>query len=233
YYPFTGVEGTAPGTDGKITANTRPANQQAGKQPLIDFLWDSKTGVGKKDFSASNPNVNFVFSHQMCKLTFTFLDTPSTDLKYNVEVKDITAYELLGLGFDGTFDTATGVCSINDPEANDSIKFEGLKGTVQHNVELPSIIMFPQKPGNDKVKLRLYLDELNNESQLQTYTCSLTFGDGELKPGYSYKYTIKVTKVGLIVGQMSIEDWNLDRDVRLTATIDGAFDFTDGGSGNN
>lgn len=226
YYPFAD-QGSAsgPDKDGIIKANTHPDNQGEKEQRLIDFLWDSETG-----FTAQNPNVNFIFTHRMCKLTFTFLDNPSEDDKYRVEVKDITAYEIVGVGLDGTFNTYTGVCAINDPEGNDSIKIEKnrlgekLYGKVQHEVPLDPIILFPQKPGNQKVKLRLYLNELGNEDQLQTYTCTLTFGDGELKPGYSYRYTIKVTKVGLIVGMMSIEPWKVERDVKLTSTIDGAFE---------
>ncbi|MDE6485315.1 MAG: fimbrillin family protein [Duncaniella sp.] len=226
YYPF-GKAGEADGPDdeGIIVANTRPANQMANEQRRIDFLWDSENG-----FTARNPNVNFTFTHRMSQLTFKFLNTSVGDPKQEVLVKNITAYEILGLGFEGTFNTYTGVCAINDPDVNDSIKIDTFKdGTtpfynnIQHDEFLDPVIMFPQKPGNDKVLLRLYLNELDNETQLQTYTCTLTFGDGELKPGCSYKYTIRVSKVGLIVGDMSIEPWIVERDVKLTSTIDGAF----------
>ncbi|MDE5785079.1 MAG: fimbrillin family protein [Duncaniella sp.] len=230
YYPFGKVgEADGPDADGIISANTLPANQMEKEQRRIDFLWDSENG-----FTAREPNVDFTFTHRMSKITFTFRDTPSTDPKQEVLVKNIRAYEILGLGFEGTFDTYTGVCAINDPEVNDSIKIETDKAgkkfydevEIADNVALDPIILFPQSPGNDKVKLRLYLDELkveNHEHQIQTYTCTLTFGDGELKPGYSYKYTIRVTKVGLIVGEMSIEPWKVERDVKLTSTIDGSF----------
>ena len=226
YYPFakTGAA-NGPDTEGIIKANTRPANQREKEQRLIDFLWDSETG-----FTARNPNVNFTFTHRMSQLTFKFLNTSVGDAKQEVLVENITAYEIIGLGFDGTFNTYTGVCAINDAAANDSIKIDRFKDGVtpfykhiQHDEFLDPIIMFPQKPGNDKVLLRLYLNELNNEQQLQTYTCTLTFGDGELKPGCHYKYTIRVSKVGLIVGEMSIEPWKVERDVKLTSTIDGAF----------
>ncbi|MDE6395090.1 MAG: fimbrillin family protein [Duncaniella sp.] len=234
YYPFAGVDGKFAGEDsevagpdanGIITANTRPDNQMEKEQRLIDFLWDSQIG-----FTAKNPNVDFKFTHRMSQLTFKFLNTSVGDPKQQVLVKNITAYEIIGLGFDGTFNTYTGVCAINDPAVNDSIKMEKFKDGktpfyehIQHDEFLDPIIVFPQQPGNDKVQLRLYLNELNNEEQLQTYTCTLTFGEDGLKPGCNYKYTIRVSKVGLIVGKMSIEPWKVERDVKLTSTIDGAF----------
>ena len=228
YYPFAEVgEADGPDNNGIIKANTLPGNQKEKEQRRIDFLWDSETG-----FTAKEPNVDFTFTHRMSQVTFTFRDTPSDDPKQRVLVENIRAYEIIGLGFEGTFDTYSGVCAINDPQANDSIVintdkkgkrfYDDLK--IADNEALDPIILFPQKPGNDKVKLRLYLDDLNNKDQIQTYTCTLTFGDGELKPGYSYRYTIRVTKVGLVVGEMSIEPWNVERDVKLTSTIDGAFD---------
>ena len=227
YYPFGKVEeADGPDADGIITANTRPDNQKENEQRLIDFLWASEAG-----FTAKDPNVNFTFTHRMSQLTFKFLNTAVGDLKQQVLVENIIAYEIVGLGFDGTFNTYTGVCAINDPAVNDSIKIEKFKdGTtpfyknIKHDEFVDPIIMFPQKPGNDKVLLRLYLNELDNEQQLQTYTCTLTFGDGELKPGCNYKYTIRVSKVGLIVGEMSIEPWKVERDVKLTSTIDGKFE---------
>ncbi|MDE5773623.1 MAG: fimbrillin family protein [Muribaculaceae bacterium] len=229
YYPFAKT-GDANGIDdnGIIKANTRTDNQRVKEQRLIDFLWASENG-----FTARNPKVDFTFTHQMSQLTFKFLNTSVGDPLHEVLVENITAYELIGLGFDGSFNTYTGVCAINDPAVNDSIKIEKFKDgstpfykNIKHDEFLDPIIMFPQKPGNDKVLLRLYLDELkgeNHEHQLQTYTCTLTFGDGELKPGCNYKYTIRVSKVGLIVGEMSIEPWKVERDVKLTSTIDGGF----------
>lgn len=72
YYPYTGEKGTAPGANGIISADTRIGNQSADTQPLIDFLWDSKTNENQKDFSASKPDVTFTFAHKMSRLTFKF-----------------------------------------------------------------------------------------------------------------------------------------------------------------
>lgn len=118
YYPYSGSDGTAPGNNGKIKVKTGADNQTADKQPKLDFLWDSKTGVNKADFSASNHKVNFVFAHKMSKVTFTFLSSEAVivdgiKIAGPVNVKDMVNYTLKGLVLDGTFDTHTGVCAVD------------------------------------------------------------------------------------------------------------------------
>lgn len=230
YYPFTGKEGEVPGTDGIISATTDPDNQTNENRPKIDFLWDSKTGVNKKDFSAANPNVNFTFAHKMSKLSFTFLSSgPTYDdkgklLSDGVDVNTMISYEIKGLGVEGTFDTTTGVCSLDEK------KREGLKMTFYKIAEkmdqrpFDPLIVFPQK-NDDGFTLLITTDELNQAGDEQkydhqTYKCDLRFGDNEIKPGYHYKFVIKVTKLGLIVGELSIEPW-VSFENFMTATIDG------------
>lgn len=229
YYPFTGSEDTDPGV---ITARTDADNQVSQRQVNIDFLWDSKTNEDIKDFSAANPEITFTFSHKMSKLTFAFIGTNEVEneegvlIAEEVKASDIVAYEIEGLVMEGTFDTSTGICAIgsSDPE---NLKIEFEKGTVKDEKvaanaeELPPLIVFPQKPGNSTVKLHVYTDELDNPDYLQHYVCTLTFGDGELKPGNCYKYTIQISKVGLQLKTMTIENWIPERDVNVTATIDG------------
>lgn len=113
YYPFTGDEGTAPGTNGLIEASVRPENQTAAKQTGFDFLWDSQTG-----FTAKNPYVNFTFAHKMSKVTFTFQSSDpvfdeetNVQLSEGVDVSTLVRYTISGLGLEGTFNTATGVCA--------------------------------------------------------------------------------------------------------------------------
>lgn len=247
YYPFTDEQGQAPGTDGIITASTGADNQSAENQPKIDFLWDSKTSVGQqKDFSATNPNVNFTFAHKMSKLTFTFKSSepiwddkdPTLMICNGVDVRDMNSYGIEGLGIDGTFDTATGDCAI------DETKREGLTITCQmmdimeedkfkYVREFSSLIVFPQmKPTknenseNENFILHIYTDELhlNDPEKFQHYKCTLTFSNGEIKPGYHYHFTITVTKTGLIVGEMTVERWE-EEDRSMTATIDGENPF--------
>lgn len=223
YYPFTGSEGTDPGS---IKVNTNAEAQKAENQPLIDFLWDTRTNQDDKDFSATNNTISFVFTHKMSELIFAFKG--SKEVRENgkviateVKVSDLVAYEIEGLVMDGSFNTTTGICAINNSATPEKLKIDVEKGTVKDEIFLSPLIVLPQKPGNNAVKLHVYTDELGNSSVLQHYTCMLTFGDGELKPGNCYKYTIQITKTGLKLDKMSIINWNTEREVNLTASIDG------------
>lgn len=229
YYPFNGVEGKVPGTDGDgvIVANTRAGNQDPDIQPGIDFLWDSQTG-----FTADDPNVNFKFSHKMSKITFTFQNSEAvydqetgTKLADGVDVATMTSYQLNGLVLDGTFDTATGVCAVKTDASPETISMD-VKGKAVNDQAVDPLIVFPQTLNGGSVKLDIYTNELNDEAHLQHYICSLSFSDGKIEPGYNYKYTIKVTKIGLIVGKMTVEPW-VEAPRFVVATIDGNKVFQD------
>lgn len=221
YYPFTGVQGKAPGVDGVIAASTVGENQTPKNQPKIDFLWDSQTG-----FKVADPNVYFKFYHKMSKITFTFqssdpvYDQDDVKLADGVNVRDMISYNIAGLGVEGTFNTVTGVCSI------DESKHDGLEITFEkENDEMkersfPSLIVFPQSLKDGSVTLNITTDELNKPDALQHYHCNLSFSNGEIVAGYHYIYTVKVTKIGLIVGKMTVEPWVVENRY-MTATIDG------------
>lgn len=223
YYPFTGAEGALPGNNGIIEANTRPENQKPELQTKIDFLWDSKTGVDKQDFSATEPHVNFVFSHKMSKVTFTFQSSPETVVNNivvagPVDVGDMVNYTLKGLSLDGTFNTATGVCATTGSVSD--LAIDMTKGTVEDNNSVLPLILFPQTLADGSAELHIYTDELNDPAHLQHYNCKLNFSNGEIKAGYNYKYTIKVTKNGLIIGNLTVEQW-FEESRFIVATIDG------------
>lgn len=225
YYPFS--EWTTPGP---IEVVTDANKQKPENQPQIDFLWDSKTNQDHKDFSAEHPDVKFTFAHKMSKLTFAFKGSKEVEddgkvIAPEVKVSDIVAYEIEGLVLKGSFDTFTGICAIDNSAASEKLKIDFTKGYVKENVFLDPLIVFPQQPGNNSVTLHVYTDELENSSVLQHYTCTLTFGGGELKPGTEYKYTIQISKVGLKLKQMNIVDWNTEREVNVTATIDGGWEI--------
>lgn len=235
YYPFTGTEGEAPGI---ITASTTVGNQTTANQPKIDFLWDSKTGVDNTDFSATNPKVNFTFAHRMSKLSFTFMssepayeDEEKTIMKSDgVDVRTMVKYEIEGLGIKGTFNTATGECSINETEERQGLAITVDKIEPDPNEEkdykyktkreCPSLIVFPQKKAEDGFILHITTNELNNDGVLQKYRCALKFTDDEIKSGCHYKFTIQVTRRGLIVGNLTIEPW-VGSQKFIVATIDG------------
>lgn len=235
YYPFTGEEDKAPGI---ITAKTGVENQSKENQPKIDFLWDSKTGVNKQDFSVGNPNVNFIFAYKMSKITFTFQgsepvydeEDPSVMLWDGVDVRTMVSYNIEGLGIEGTFNTATGVCAINDKRAGLTIDFEKetkeVEDKYKYKREFPSLIVFPQsKPDDKNIILHITTDELKEGQPKQHYKCALIFTDDEIKSGYHYNFTIQVTRRGLIVGNLKIDQWVAENKF-IVATIDGNEDNT-------
>ena len=230
YYPFAGEEGKVPGTNGIIAADTKIDKQSAENQPKIDFLWDTRKD--KVDFSVSKNTVNFVFSHKMSKLTFTFLKSAATTndkgvvIAKGVDVGDMISYSIAGLGLVGTFNTATGVCAIDEnAEARDTLTVSFPKGTVKNEVAQPSLIVFPQtQPDGGNFTLHITTSETDDDGKTlpdQHYKCVLPFSDNAIKPGCHYQFTIQVTKVGLIVGDITIAKWESAREWSGTATIDG------------
>lgn len=191
YYPFQGIEGTVPGL---ITASTDAANQTSDKQPKIDFLYAQVDQV-----KVSNPEINFSFTHKMSKLTFIFENG-----NLGTDVSKITQYELSGLIMDGKFNTETGECTADEAAARTIVM--PLTDVVPGQ-RVPSLILFPQKPGKDKVNLRIHSNEVDNTEVMQYYNCTINFEEDELKPGNNYLFTITVTKTGMSVKKTSITDW--------------------------
>lgn len=189
YYPFRGTEGTTP----IIEASTRTADQTSTRQPTFDFLYASLTGV-----TGSDPNVNFEFSHQMCKLTLIFKNGND-----GTDVSKISSYTLGGLILDGSFNTASGISSVkNGAEPEDlSIDLSLSDVTVTSGEALPPLIVFPQTV--EKLTLKI------SDSEGQDYACELKFKDNKLLPGNNYQWTITVKKTALTVGTPLINDWNI------------------------
>lgn len=145
------------------------------------------------------------------------------------------SYSIEGLGVKGTFNTATGVCAIDDPTEREGLEITFDKIISDEKMKerpFPSLIVFPQTKPEDGFILHITTDELNNEGATETYVhqnykCALRFSDEDgIKPGFHYTYTIKVTKLGLIVGDLEIEPWNQEEKF-VTATIDGEQEFKD------
>ena len=214
YYPFTGEEGTAPGDNGIISVSTTADNQKPENQPQIDFLW-----ADKKDITLKNTTIDFVFTHRMTKLSFTFKNSENT------KAEDIVAYQIEGLGLAGTFDTNTGECSINDNAKAEDLRIDFAKRTAKDNEPLDPVIVFPQQPIGTKNKpgkviLRLFLDEPENASVTQIYTCELNFGETGLVAGHHYKFTVTITKTGLKIEKMAIKEWDGELPVNINTTIE-------------
>lgn len=195
YYPFTGNESKAPGTDGRITASTGADNQTADKQPGIDFLWDRQSKIYITN--DGKPYVKFDFSHKMSKLTLTF---NNSDQAGSVDVSTITSYEIEGLKFNGTFDTSTGVATAN----GESTTLKMNVSNVTSGNSVAPLILFPQNTG--QVKLHIYTDEPESAGILQHYVCELSISSSELSAGKNYQYSITVNKTGLAVNS-TIVNW--------------------------
>lgn len=197
YYPFKGTEGVAPGI---VEARTDINYQTSENQPKIDFLWDSQESISIED---SKPVINFSFTHKMSKLTFIF--NPSDD-GGGIDVGKIVSYKIEGLILDGTFDPETGECTANSEAGTESLDIAISKGSAEAGKAVSPLIVFPQTPGNGNVTLHIFTDEVDNPEALQHYKCSLSFSDGEIKPGNNYLYTITVSKTGLST-KTSINNW--------------------------
>ena len=182
YYPFTGTEGTAPGI---IETSTGVDRQTKDEQPKFDFLY-----ARVDDVSGSDPNVNLAFKHQMSKLTLVFKNGND-----GTDVSKINSLRIEGLVLDGTFNTATGECAAK----NTSAAPIELTPTVENNVELPYLILFPQTVEKVTMKIR--------DNEEQEYSCELKFNDSRLVSGNHYVYTIVVKKTALVVEQYTITDW--------------------------
>ena len=193
YYPFTGTEDSTPAI---IEAETSAEFQTKEKQPEIDFLYAGKTPL---DVSGDTPELIFKFAHQMSKMTLVF-----TNGNDGMDVSKIISYKIEGLVLNGTFNPADGTAKADERVSAAPLSLE--VNDVKDGVAVAPLLFFPQKPGNDKVKLTIYTDELNDPQYLHDYSCILSFENGELKPGSHYQYTIIVTKKGLSL-KHSILNW--------------------------
>lgn len=190
YYPFLGTEGSAPGKDGLIEANTRALNQAKNTQPSIDFLFDSKN-----DVIGEHPVVKFEFIHKMSQLTFVFKNGTGAD------VKKIAYYTIEGLVLDGTFNTANGVCAIKDDGTPENLSIDLTDVEVVSGEAIPSLIVFPQTTADKNVTLKI------TDTEGQEYSCILSFDNDSIVAGNNYKWTITVNKAVLSIDKSEIIDW--------------------------
>lgn len=195
YYPFTDSENKLPGNNGVISAVTDADNQTSTTQPLIDFLYATKS-----DITSDEPRVVLDFSHKMSKLTFIFKDGTGA------HVSNITSYTIDGLVLSGTFDTASGVCAIKSDATAAPLTMT--VADVKDGEEIDPVILFPQLTLGKEVKLTI------TDKEDQIYACSLNFTDNELAAGKNYLYTIKINKTGLQIESSNITDW-------ITETLSG------------
>lgn len=187
YYPFSGSEGTDPGT---IDFTTTTEKQNPTEQAKFDFLYAKKENI-----TGMNPSVKLDFSHKMSKLTFNFINGNE-----GTKVSKITSYTIEGLVLAGTFNTSTGICSPKNVASQD-LEIDLTDITIQSGINVPSIIVCPQQPALNTLKMKIH------DSENQDYVCELKFGVNGIEAGNNYIFNITVSKTGVTINP-SITEWH-------------------------
>lgn len=187
YYPYEGVNGTKPGSDGVITRTLTVADQSTANLPAIDYLWAQQTA------QSSNPKVDFLFSHRMSRIILNFKAGAGTVLP-----TDGLTYTLTGLATEGTFNTLTGEAQATGTAST----LEKLPTITTAGQPTGTAILWPQ-PTNS-VRLQLTLNGT-------TFGAALTFPSGTageaLAPSTSYTFNVNVERTGIEISKADIKDW--------------------------
>ena len=187
YYPYEGVNGTKPGSNGVITRTLTVADQSTANLPAIDYLWAQQTA------QSSNPKVDFQFSHRMSRIILNFKAGAGTVLP-----TDGLTYTLTGLATEGTFNTVTGEAQATGTTST----LEKLPTTTTAGQPTGTAILWPQAAGS--VRLQLTLNGT-------TFGAALTFPSGTageaLAPSTSYTFNVNVERTGIKISKADIKDW--------------------------
>ena len=187
YYPYEGVNGTKPGSNGVITRTLTVADQSTANLPAIDYLWAQQTA------QSSNPKVDFQFSHRMSRIILNFKAGAGTVLP-----TDGLTYTLTGLATEGTFNTVTGEAQATGTAST----LEKLPTTTTAGQPTGTAILWPQAASS--VRLQLTLNGT-------TFGAALTFPSGTageaLAPSTSYTFNVNVERTGIEISKADIEDW--------------------------
>lgn len=187
YYPYEGVNGTKPGSNGVITKKLTVADQSTANLPAIDYLWARQTA------QSSNPKVDFLFSHRMSRIILNFKAGAGTVLP-----TDGLTYTLTGLATEGTFNTLTGEAQATGTAST----LEKLPTITTAGQPTGTAILWPQAANS--VRLQLTLNGT-------TFGAALTFPSGTageaLAPSTSYTFNVNVERTGIEISKADIEDW--------------------------
>lgn len=187
YYPYEGVNGTKPGSNGVITKKLTVADQSTANLPAIDYLWAQQTA------QSSNPKVDFQFSHRMSRIILNFKAGAGTVLP-----TDGLTYTLTGLATEGTFNTVTGEAQATGTAST----LEKLPTTTTAGQPTGTAILWPQAANS--VRLQLTLNGT-------TFGAALTFPSGTageaLAPSTSYTFNVNVERTGIEISKADIKDW--------------------------
>lgn len=188
YYPFTGTEGSAPGSEGVISGSTADQTNQKD----FDYLYAGVTT------NYQTPTISFTdgnkFQHKMTRLILV-IETSADD---GFNAGDVTSgtYSISGIKHSGTFDTETGEAVATGEVTNDWEITATAKD--ENNQRTYSMILYPQGSPEPSLTFKAAIGG-------QTYSADIT---PALAASTSYTYTITVKKTGLEVGGCTIEAWS-------------------------
>ena len=194
YYPYTGSNGTRPGTDGIISKTLTAADQALADLPRIDYLWSRADGI-----TSANPQVNFNFTHRMSRLKLNFVEGmgmafPASGLTYT----------LSGLKLAGTFNTLNGTAEA-DATAT-AAKLENIPASTTAQNTLSTLILWPQEAAT--ASLSVTVSGSNYSATLNLLDLpGVTPSTQGLASGYSYTYNVKVHKTGIEITEAKITAW--------------------------
>lgn len=183
YYPYAGNEGTSAGVQSFKIADE--SGVYVGHN-AVDFMYATGTAT------RSNPNVAFLFKHQMSKVSLKITDSNAAATK--AEGTPIS-YTLQGVIIDGTFDTATGEVKPGTTKGN--VKVEAVLGASS------SVILPPVAADGTAEAIQLVI-EVGDKVYAGTLTPDL---DGSQE--YQYSVDLSKTESGekLQIDSPTIEGW--------------------------
>lgn len=203
YYPFRGIEKSAPSTVTKtITATDQDAtnksvNNKFTPQSQIDFLY----GTGKGTRTTNEGKVEFAFKHQMSKLILEFIAGNEVDLD------GLTQYKLEGLKMSGSFDPTTGTAELTTQSAKNTltIKRDGGSFTTDADKQISSLILFPQTATT--ATLTATVGNKTYKATLNLPLKTAGGGDKGMVSGKKYTYNVTVGTQEMTISKAIIENW--------------------------
>lgn len=202
YYPFTGTEGSKPGTDGKISGNT---GSQSTNQNKIDYLYAGGLTTTYETPTISFSGTDTKFKHKMARLKLV-LET-SADAGFSADDVKGGTYVLGGLKHEGTFnvtdgtaEAASNVTAVDDWSVSDKCPSVYANGQRTY-----TMILYPQTvtkalPFTATISSQNYKNEAD-----------IKFTDNKLLAGTSYTFTITIKKDKLVVSGCTIEGWGTEQ----------------------
>ena len=205
YYPYQEDSKITGGTTGLIdgTIEVDASSQAVADQKTFDFLFADKSDKeGKTACTGSKgaPNVNFQFTHSMAKVIIEL--KAGTGVTFEQVQKMVPT--LKGLKAKGTFSLADGKVTASDAPAVFLVLSNATEDTESDpNTKSFVAIVPPQTAQGDTDAPELSIAEDVSD----VYRSAKILSAATLEAGKSYKFTITVMKLELIVESSEITDW--------------------------